>query len=351
MLLMIEPPSSRAVRGLAFALALASATALAPAAQAQTAADKAAAAQALFDLAQQLVAAGRLTEACPKLEESQRLDPGMGTQFRLAECYEKLGKTASAWAMYAEVADTARLARLPEREIVAKKRADALAATLSRLTVVVSPAVASIAGLEVVRDGVPLGRPLWGTPLPVDPGDHLVSAKAPGRKTWQGRGVAGPAGAQVEIAIPPLEDLPGLAAVPPARTARTTRTARSPVPAILLGGLGAVGLGAGVALLVVHAGKRGDAEALSAQIKGAHHSCVPRAANLDAQCGALASRTSASDNAGNASTVALAIGGAGAAAMLTYLLWPTAAAAPSAAIRLTPVLGADHQGLVATGSF
>src|SRR3954470_4044560 len=47
-----------------------------------------AAAQALFDQAKELLARDNVTGACPKLEESQRLDPTSGTLINLADCYE-----------------------------------------------------------------------------------------------------------------------------------------------------------------------------------------------------------------------------------------------------------------------
>ena len=60
-----------------------------------SAADRSAA-QALFEQARDLMKQDKAAEACPKLEESQRLDPGVGTQFNLAECYVKMHRTASA---------------------------------------------------------------------------------------------------------------------------------------------------------------------------------------------------------------------------------------------------------------
>ena len=36
-----------------------------------------------------------------------------------------------------------------------------------------------VAGLEVKRDSVPVGRAEFGTPMPVDPGAHLVRAELP----------------------------------------------------------------------------------------------------------------------------------------------------------------------------
>src|SRR5215204_2648434 len=79
-----------------------------------------AAAQALFDQAKELIRQRKFAEACPKLQESNRLDPGIGTQFHLADCYEQSGRVASAWAAFLDVASQARAASQLDREKAAQ---------------------------------------------------------------------------------------------------------------------------------------------------------------------------------------------------------------------------------------
>src|SRR5262245_20973343 len=71
------------------------------AAAAQSSSD-AAAARALFAEGRKLLDEGKFNEACPKFQESLRLKPGIGTRFNLADCWEKSGRTASAWGEFLE---------------------------------------------------------------------------------------------------------------------------------------------------------------------------------------------------------------------------------------------------------
>ena len=117
-----------------------------------------AAARSLFDEARVLLQQGKAAQACPKLEESQRLDPGMGTLFNLADCYERLGRTASAWAEFREAVSAAHNAGSLDREQAAKQRAAALEPKLSYLTIVPPPGNAP----AVTRDGSPVDAALLG---------------------------------------------------------------------------------------------------------------------------------------------------------------------------------------------
>jgi serine/threonine-protein kinase len=140
-------------------------------------------AQALFEEGRRLMTAGSLAEACEKLAESQRLDPGAGTLLNLALCYEKRAMHASAWLTYKEAAAAAERSGRAEWATRARTKATALAPSLSTLTVLV-PDGAKTPGLEVRLDGSPLSRETWGVALPVDGGSHVVDARAPKHEPW-----------------------------------------------------------------------------------------------------------------------------------------------------------------------
>ena len=95
--------------------------AFAPAARAETSTQNRAAAEVLFNEAGQLFRQGKYEAACQKLASSEKLDPAVGTQLNLARCYEKIGKTASAWIAFVDAAATAKSAGQAEREASARE--------------------------------------------------------------------------------------------------------------------------------------------------------------------------------------------------------------------------------------
>src|SRR5882724_4994889 len=128
-----------------------------------------AAARVLFREARVFAERGEYAMACPRFEASFRLDPGMGTSFNLADCLEHIGRTASAWARFLDVAETTKAAGQLERERTARARAAELEPLLSRLTIEIEKPAA---GLMVRRDGITIGEALWGVAVPLDPGVH-----------------------------------------------------------------------------------------------------------------------------------------------------------------------------------
>jgi hypothetical protein len=171
-----------------------------------------ASAQALFEDARRLIASGEHAQACPKLERSLELDRALGTLINLADCYERIGRTASAWSRFVEVASDAHAAGQRERAQVARERAGRLEPTLSRLLVQL-PAGAASGGYTLRRDGVPVGSEQWGVAVPIDPGPHALEASAPGKKTWRARVEIGTGSDRQQVAVPMLEDEPGLPAL------------------------------------------------------------------------------------------------------------------------------------------
>jgi hypothetical protein len=169
-----------------------------------------AAAIALFDEGRKLMASGNYAEACPKLETSQKMDPGIGTLYNLSDCYDHQGRTASAWIGFREVAGQSAAAGQVDRAKVAQARVAELEPKLIKLRITVA---GNQAGIEVQRDREAVPQPLWGTAVPLDPGKHLVSATAPGRAPWELAVVLDKPGSTMQVDIPLLP--PGGPAVSP----------------------------------------------------------------------------------------------------------------------------------------
>jgi hypothetical protein len=323
----------------------------APAAEA-TSQDKASA-EAMFQDAMKLMADKQYAGACPKLEESQRLDPGMGTQFRLAECYAAVGRTASAWANYLEVADFAKNAGQADRERVARERASSIEGSLSRLTITVT--APDTAGLEVRRAGVQLGKAQWGSSLPVDPGSYEVTASAPGKHAWTGTVSVSGDGASATLVVPSLEDaapivtgvpLEPLAPRSVSAAALVTSTPNSRVRPLrttgfVFSGAGAAGVVVGGVLGVV----------AIAKVSTAKGECAPTPNDCATNTSPMATRDmQTAGTLGNASTATFIGGGA----LLVGGVIMAVVGAPkkeASAFHVMPSLMANGAGALWTGSF
>jgi hypothetical protein len=176
-----------------------------------------AAAEALFQDGRALLEAGRANEACPKLAESQRLDPATGTLIALAACHELEGKLATAWAEFTEASGRAQRERRNDRYELASQRAERLRPRLSWLSLEIPPSYTSVGGLEIRRAGRILGRDTWSVPVPVDGGELTIEVAAPGHKPWRSSVVVAPEGDRKVVRLPELEPelIPAPSPTPP----------------------------------------------------------------------------------------------------------------------------------------
>lgn len=316
-----------------------------------------AAAQALFDDARALMSAKRYDEACPKLAESQRLDPGIGTQFHLADCYEQVGRIASAWVTFLDVASQARANGQNDRESLALTRAARLERRLPRLTISVPPQH-RVPGLEIHRDGSVVGEVQWGSSIPVDPGNHELTVTAPGKRPGLYQVWAEEAQTKA-FEVPALQADPGAAVSPssPEQHATAAAAVKAPPAAstgsepadsgsshvleLTLVGVGVVGIGVGTTYAIL----------AKSQYEDSKEYCQPDNPNkcneqgMDLRDAALTK--------GNVATVAFAVGGA--ALALGGVVWLLGDDDPATSSQQNFQLGAAPERgggwLVAAGRF
>jgi serine/threonine-protein kinase len=306
-----------------------------PGVSAQSEADRATA-QALFEAGRTLMDAGNFEEACPKLAESHRLEPAVGTQLNLADCYERTGRLASAWTHYQQVAAAAAKGNQPDRARYANERGEALVARLCKVKIDVQ---APSPDQKVTRDGALVPAAAWGTPVAVDPGNHEIVATAPGKKEWRETVVASTPGAVVDVIVPRLEDAP-VVAPPVAPSPKPAPDKPKPdeppgdgsaqrIAGIVVGAVGVVAVGVAIPFFPMAVSK--DEEAKSR--------CNPEGTICDAEGTTLRAEAINLQTAG----IVLAVAGAVTAVtgLVVFLTAPSgddAAAPPAASLSVTPLV-------------
>lgn len=241
-----------------------------------------AAAESLYVEGEALIAKKSYALACTKFQESQRLDPQLGTLLHLADCFEQNGQVASAWVTFREAVELATK-KNDGRDRIAKERARSLEARLPKLTLSVSAdVIADAPDLVVERDGQRMLAPTWGVPIPVDPGKTTITVRARDRAPYtetvelkeRGREVVVVpklVRAQANVTTPvAIEVLPAVLPAAPRSDARSPSSSSVPTSSssspttrttgALLGTAGALSLGTSLALAVMAKNKGAEAD-------------------------------------------------------------------------------------------
>ncbi|HEX3346282.1 MAG TPA: CDC27 family protein [Polyangiaceae bacterium] len=307
-------------------------------------ADDRATAQRLFEEGQVLFKDGKTAEACAKFEGASALVGSPGVRLNLARCFEKLGRTASAWTKYDEALAAAERAGDRAAATAARQGRAAVEPRLTKMVITFADASAS-RGVDLARDGETLPASIVGSEVPVDPGEHEVTARAAGFKAWSTRVNAAGEGATVRVSIPALErdaapttPVNGPATAPEAPAPEAPPAAHPSrglaIAGIATAGAGVVGLGLGTYF------------GLTAQSKW-HQANRTGGACADAACPGL---TQTASNDATLSTVFFVAGGVLAAAGVTlWVLAPSGHGAEHAELR--PAVGPGLAGLELGGAF
>ncbi len=251
---------------------------------AQSTTEQRAVSEALFQDAKRLLDAGHPEEACPKLAESQRLDPGGGTQLLLGICWERVGRFATAQVELGEALALAKRDGNDAREKIARQHLAAIEPRISRIRLTLASSVQK-EELTLTLDGTELPRAVWDTPLPLDRGEHEVGVSAPGFVSTSLRIDLVEEGKTVNVAIPVLvpvdeETEPDVSgrADPGGRGEATPFTPTRPVVVAsrepssratwgwVLGGVGAASAGVGAAFGITALRLNNEVEAACPQV-------------------------------------------------------------------------------------
>jgi hypothetical protein len=289
----------------------------------------------LFDAGRDLLAAGRVAEACPKLAESVRLAAHVGSLGKLAECEERMGRLVSARNHWQRARNLARAQ--------GDTRLDRVEAEIARMdrvvprVLVVLPRVRP-ASLEVRVDDVVLSATALELPLPMDPGKHTVAVTGAGAP-WSREVDLRADGAVTRVVVPALEAARTPPAAPPA-----SEGAKRGVTALEVTGL--VATGASVVSVAIGAYFAGITSArldASNELGCSGDRCTPQGAAIRDEA----------RRAGNAATAFIVAGSVVGAGGLALFLFSPGAGEKRATRPLTASVGVRNgaAGLSLEGSF
>lgn len=290
----------------------------------------------LFDQGIKEMKAGQFEKACNSFERSIATYSDSGTKGSLARCYEKLGRLASSWKLWRELADLA-----PSGDL----RRDA-AAQAAKLEPKIGRYVIKLTNpppdLAVTINGSP--TKLTDVPVPIDAGGVIVRAYAAGRKDWSTE-LSATDGGVLTIEIPELakadvavrKDPDVIKPPPPPPPPSHTRK---------YVGLGLVGVGAGAIVVGTVFGFKANSAFQDAQdlCGGSVDNCIADRVG-DAQ-----SKVDDARSAGTLSTVMFVAGSAAAATgLVLYLTAPKATETRQLTVR--PLATPSTAGVVLSGRF
>ncbi|MBX3188475.1 MAG: PEGA domain-containing protein [Labilithrix sp.] len=228
-------------------------------------------AKQLFDEGLELEKKNDFAAALAKYREAKQITVTPGLRFHEGYCLEMTGKLAAALEEYEAAEKMAREQNKQDVRSAVVARLDPLRARVPQLAIrLATPAKDA----EVKVDGVAVAAPLLGgKSFRLDPGDHTVTAHAPGYKPFS-RSVKVPEAVTttVDISLDAVERPVGVAVVAPAPVAAVDtapppieppreEAPRRSVALPIATTVGAVALAAGgIAMFAVAGGAASDAE-------------------------------------------------------------------------------------------
>jgi hypothetical protein len=293
-------------------------------------------ARRLFSEAIVLEDARAWSAAAEKLRQALLIKETPGLRYHLAHCEEQMGALVAASLDYERAAELLRGgAKAPDVEQLVGLASQRIAARVPKLTL---SAPEGVAGLRVAIDGTPVDPSALGKVSLVDPGNHRVTATAPGYRNFSAQVAVQPGDNRtLEIELEPLPASPPVVATTESGAVESS-AARAPrrdssfgareITLVAEAALTLAGLGVGIGYAIARADA--EDEVRSAQTRfntdpvymndpyicstqPSLPACVDLQASIDRY-----------DTATTLSTIGFVGAGVGAAAFaLTWVLWPS----------------------------